>query len=147
MSFIRRMVDKFMAVPESIRYLIIGGATTAFNYAVHGLCMLIFNWNYQLNVFVAWAAAVVFAYFANKYFVFSTKTDTKNTLREAGSFVLMRAVSYGLEALIMYVLVDRLHLHQMLAKIPTNILVIIANYAFSKLFIFKKPAPAKEENP
>ena len=39
---------------------------------------------------------------------------------------------------LMYVLVDRLHLNDLVVKISVNILVIILNYVASKLLIFRK---------
>ena len=38
----------------------------------------------------------------------------------------------------MFVTVDLLHMNDLAMKLLINILVIIANYVFSKLFIFKK---------
>ena len=38
----------------------------------------------------------------------------------------------------MFLLVEMLHLNDLAMKLLVNIIVIILNYAFSKLFIFKK---------
>ena len=38
----------------------------------------------------------------------------------------------------MYVLLDVFKLKKMLSKIVVNVIVIVANYIFSKLFVFKK---------
>ena len=50
----------------------------------------------------------------------------------------MRLVSLGMETVIMFVTVELLGLNDLVMKLLTNIVVIIANYVFSKLFIFKK---------
>ena len=50
----------------------------------------------------------------------------------------MRLASLGMETVIMYVTVELLGLHDLVMKLLTNFLVIILNYVFSKLFIFKK---------
>ena len=103
-------------------------------------------------------AAVAFAYVANKLYVFSSKTHgIKDMLREMLSFIAMRLVSLGMEFLLLYLLVDLLHMNHLVAKIITNVVVVISNYVFSKLFIFKggtkrgekKSAPgnAKQEEP
>ena len=59
-------------------------------------------------------------------------------LREAGSFFAMRLVSLGMETVLMFLLVEVLHLNDLAMKLLVNIVVIILNYVFSKLFIFKK---------
>ena len=59
-------------------------------------------------------------------------------LREAGSFFAMRLASLGFETVLMFLLVEMLHLNDLAMKLLVNIVVIILNYVFSKLFIFKK---------
>ena len=59
-------------------------------------------------------------------------------LREAGGFFAMRLVSLGMETVLMFLLVEMLHLNDLAMKLLVNIVVIILNYVFSKLFIFKK---------
>ena len=50
----------------------------------------------------------------------------------------MRLVSLGMETVLMYGLVEVLHLNDLAMKLLVNIVVILLNYVFSKLVIFKK---------
>ena len=50
----------------------------------------------------------------------------------------MRLVSLGAETVIMFVAVEVLGLNDLVMKLLTNFIVIVLNYVFSKLFIFKK---------
>ncbi len=43
-----------------------------------------------------------------------------------------------LEQVIMIVMVKQMGIHHMIAKFVCNVVVIISNYIFSKLFVFKK---------
>ena len=43
-----------------------------------------------------------------------------------------------METALMFLLVEMLHLNDLAMKLLVNIVVIILNYVFSKLFIFKK---------
>lgn len=91
------------------------------------------------GTWTAWVIAVAFGYVANKIFVFKTHCEsTAALLREAGSFFTMRLVSLGMETVLMFLLVEMLHLNDLAMKLLVNIVVIILNYVFSKLFIFKK---------
>ena len=54
------------------------------------------------------------------------------------SFFVARIVSLGIDMGGMYVLLDVFKLKKMLSKIVVNVIVIVANYIFSKLFVFKK---------
>ena len=126
---------------ELVTYLFAGVATTVVNYAVY--CLVRFGMGVSLEVsnICAWVVAVAFGYAVNKAFVFHTHCDgALELLREAGGFFAMRLVSLGAEILLLKLFVQVLGLNEPVMKLVTNIVVIILNYVFSKLFIFKKKA-------
>ena len=45
----------------------------------------------------------------------------------------------------MYVGVDLLHIDDVLMKLLSNVIVVIVNYIFSKVFIFREPAKGTEK--
>ena len=59
-------------------------------------------------------------------------------IKECVSFFGFRVLSLLFDIGFMHVLVEMLHVHELVSKILSNIFVIILNYIFSKLFIFKK---------
>lgn len=124
---------------ELVSYLFVGVATTLVNYVVYYLATRVANLAVMPGTWVAWVVAVAFGYAANKAYVFHTHCENMTALlREAGSFFAMRLVSLGMETVLMFVLVEMLHLNDLAMKLLVNIVVIILNYVFSKLFIFKK---------
>ncbi|MBP3657012.1 MAG: GtrA family protein [Clostridia bacterium] len=130
---------------ELVSYLFAGVATTLVNYVVYYIVTRPFGWLIPeamlttVGTCIAWVLAVLFGYVVNKVFVFHTKSATRmELLREFGSFVAMRLVSFGMELALMFLTVDILGLNDLVMKLVINILVIIANYVFSKLFIFRK---------
>ena len=124
---------------ELVRYLLVGVATTLVNYVAYFLATRTAGLSVMAGTWVAWVIAVAFSYVANKLFVFKTHCpDTGALLREAGGFFAMRLVSLGMETVLMFLLVEVLHLNDLAMKLLVNIVVIILNYVFSKLFIFKK---------
>lgn len=94
----------------------------------------------QVAVVISWIAAVVFAYITNRIFVFKSKS--KKILKEITSFFGARLLTLGLEMLIMWFFVTFLKLNSdlwvLIWTMVAQILVIIFNYIFSKLFVFKK---------
>ncbi|MDR3051583.1 MAG: GtrA family protein [Oscillospiraceae bacterium] len=137
MQTIRKLWNKLMKDPEIWRYLIVGALVTALNYGVFGLCFLSLGLDKLASNAIAWVVAVIVAYVANKAYVFRSKTHSlKETMGEMASFVAMRLISLGLESVLLLLLVDVLHIHEMISKIITNVVVVVSNYAFSKLFIF-----------
>lgn len=131
--------EKLWNNTELVAYLFAGVATTLVNYVVYFLVTRMLGLSTLPGTWVAWAVAVAFGYAVNKAFVFHTHCDSAMALfKEACSFVAMRLVSLGMETVLMYVTVEMLHLNDLVMKLIVNIVVIIANYVFSKLVVFKK---------
>lgn len=130
---------------EIINYLIFGVLTTIVNLAVkYILLFTIFDASnsleLQASIVISWIAAVLFAYFTNRNYVF--ESTNKNKLKEFISFIIARLSTLLLEMVIMWFFVTLLKLNSDLYVIIFTMLaqiaVIIGNYIFSKLFVFKK---------
>lgn len=135
------MLDKLIALykkyKEVILYLVFGGLTTLINIVVYAVCAHLSPMSTVASTTVAWIISVLFAYITNKIFVFESKTEDLGALaRECISFIGCRLATGIMDIAIMYVSVDMFGLNDMVMKIASNILVIILNYLFSKLFIF-----------
>lgn len=132
-------LEKLWNNTELVAYLFAGVATTAVNYVVYFLATRLLGLGVMPGTWTAWVIAVLFGYVVNKAFVFRSHCDSLGALaREAASFFAMRLVSLGMETAIMFVTVELLHFNDLVMKLLTNLLVILLNYVFSKLVIFKK---------
>lgn len=95
--------------------------------------------NVYLNNFIAWFLSVLFAFVTNKLFVFNSKSlDKKVIIKEVISFFFFRILSLGIDMAGMYICISMMNMNRMIAKVLMNVVVIVANYIFSKIFIFKK---------
>ena len=123
---------------EVISYLFFGGCTTLINIVSFYLLRLINCPLFISNLF-AWIISVFFAFITNKIFVFESKDKNKNkVIFECLSFFFFRVVSLVFDMGCMYLLINVLNVNELISKIISNIFVIIINYVFSKLIIFKK---------
>ena len=133
------LCEKLWNNTELVSYLFVGVATTVVNYVVYFIATRMLGLGVMAGTWTAWVVAVAFAYVVNKVFVFHTHCGSAAALvKEAAGFAAMRLASLGMETVIMYVTVEMLGLNDLVMKLLTNFLVIILNYVFSKLFIFKK---------
>ena len=124
---------------EQILYLIFGGLTTVLNWGVYFLCTRVLGWEELLSNGLAWVAGVLFAFFTNKLFVFESKSwKPEVALPEFGEFVGARLLSLLVDEGFMLLTVKILHWPDLPMKIFSNVIVIIINYFFSKLIIFRK---------
>ncbi len=138
---------------ELILYIWFGVLTTLVNFVV----FVIFNELlgeelYLVSNVIAWVVSVIFAYFVNKFFVFSSKSlRPMLLLREFSEFLGARVFSFLIEEAGLWLLVDICRMSNisldfiiitvsgyLIAKIILAVIVIIMNYFFSKFLIFKK---------
>lgn len=142
---IKKCLDIYKKNEEVINYLIIGGLTTLVNLIVkYALLFTILNpkdaFELQIAVIISWIVAVIFAYTTNRTIVF--KSESENVIKEFLSFVVARIITLIMEMIIMWFFITFLKLNTnmwiALITIFAQALVIILNYVFSKLFIFKK---------
>ena len=137
-GFIRDLLKKYR---EIIVYLIVGVMTTIFSWGACFVAELFMDptitWQNGVINTIGWVAGVVFAYPLNRKWVFGS-TNPK-IFREFGSFAASRLSTWILDIVIMAVTVNVIHMNYWIAKIFISaVLVMILNYVFSKLFIFKK---------
>ena len=123
---------------EVLMYLLFGGLTTLVNIITFFVLRL-FNVEVYVSNLIAWIVSVLFAFITNKLFVFESHNDSKKkNVKELVSFFGFRILSLGIDMASMYLLLQVLSTGEVFAKIVANVIVIILNYVFSKLFVFKK---------
>ena len=119
-----------------ILYLIFGGLTTLLNIGTYLFFYhLVKIGNVPSNI-IAWIAGVIFAFITNKIYVFESKS--KSIFYEITTFLACRLGTGLIDLGIMFVTVDILIWNATLMKIISNVIVIILNFVFSKLIVFKK---------
>ena len=133
--------DLYNKYSEIINYLIFGFLTTIISLIVYYcLTFTIINPKDAIMLQVAnilsWIAGVTFAYITNRKYVFNSKNT--NIKKELVSFVSARIVTLILDMLIMGVFVTLLGFNDKIVKIISQVVVIVSNYVFSKLFVFKE---------
>lgn len=138
---------------ETVLYLVFGALTTLVNFVVFDRMNAALGEKYALlSETVAFVAAVLFAFFTNKPFVFRSKDWSAKTLaREIPTFFGGRILSFLIEAGLVLAARDWFHAGSYalcigqwringltVAKVPIAVIVVILNYVFSKLLVFRK---------
>ena len=134
------MVHKNIA--EGIRYTVVGVLTTAVNYIFYGGFDFLFEkmgipsvLSYKFAYGIAFLAAVLFAFFSNKYKVFRKKEG--KLLKEMLSFFVLRIASGLASFFLLVLLVDVLGLTHTAGWILSSVINLLVNYIGSKFFIFQ----------
>ncbi len=137
-SGIVKLLNKYR---EVIMYLIFGVLTTLVSVITRIILFhTIFSadnpFDVQIATIISNAIGIVFAYFTNRKYVF--ESTNKNKLKEAVSFVGGRLSTLVMDMLIMFIGVTLLKGNENIVTLISQVLVIVANYLISKLFVFKK---------
>lgn len=163
-SFLGKLVDKSFT-REIITYIIFGVLTTAVNLVTFYIFKKIFisigwegvfnkllgsaGWDKALELLgsgtdyldatvIAWTVAVIFAFVTNKLIVFESKSWKPAVAgKEFVGFIGARLFSLLVELVFMFVMVTLLKWNDFVAKFIVQVIVVILNYVFSKLLIFK----------
>ena len=142
---IEKVKELYIKYKEIINYLIFGVLTTLVNLITKYILLFTIleptnGFQLQIAIIISWIVAVIFAYFTNRKFVFESKNENK--LKEFINFVVARIAKLLLEMFIMWFFVTLLKLNSdlyiVIFTLVAQVSVIIGNYIFSKLFVFRK---------
>ena len=132
---------------EILSYLFFGGATTLVSILSR---LFIYHINHQeiLATALANIIAILFAFITNDTIVF--KQERRNWLTRLAKFFLARLSTLGLDVLLTYIFVtsypdiigrfvnDQLDQVNTIEMLIAQVLIIILNYIFSKVYVFYK---------
>ena len=120
---------------ELILYVVFGAFTFFVNLISYFFFANLLGINYLVSNAIAWFLSVLFAYVTNRIWVFESKSP--NILKEMSLFFGGRIFSGVVDMLLMYTFIDLLVFDDTISKIVVQVIVIILNYIFSKLIVFK----------
>ncbi len=142
---------------EITLYIIFGILTTLVSWSMYILFVSLFSLSVLVSNALSWICSVCFAFVTNKIWVFDSKSWKMQTLIKEGiTFVSSRAITGIMEILgvpllsligfdrIFYgiarkidISIELFYTEGIYSKAVFAVLVIILNYVFSKLFVFK----------
>lgn len=132
----KKIFEIYKKYQEVINYLIFGVLSTVVSISSYAIFTRLFNLNYNISNVLSWILAVSFAFITNKLYVFKSKET--NIIKDLIKFFTSRITTLIIEVVTMFIMVDVLNLNDMICKIIAQVIVIVLNYVFSKLFVFNK---------
>lgn len=162
--------EKLKKYDRAIRYLFFGVLTTLVSWityfsillsgkALLGLPIEDTSSAKYIAVYTAaqvfqWIAAVCFAFFTNKKWVFTDADKDQSTLKQLSIFAGGRVITFFVDYALTFfgalalctlfpslncvvILGKELNVNELAAKLVCAVIVVVFNYFFSKLFVFK----------
>lgn len=127
---------------EKWLYLVFGGLTTVISIVTKLLLFVLVpgepKWESTAGVVFSWICAVTFAFFTNKKYVFKNETHSPQEFRKVFvSFYGARLATLAMEEAIFLVCCDLIGMNKTIITFFSQVLIFIANYILSKVFVFK----------
>ena len=170
------MIEKLKKYREIIMYLIFGVMTTAVGWIVY--FAVLWTWKSSLSLptddtssatyflgytiaqVVQWVAAVLFAFFTNRRWVFTDADKNVSVPIQLVKFSAGRVVTFFMDFVVTFfgawalaalipamtsvsLLGREWNLAEIGAKVGAAVIVIVCNYIFSKIFVFKSKEQKK----
>ncbi|MFR1671723.1 MAG: GtrA family protein [Candidatus Gastranaerophilaceae bacterium] len=126
---------KWCELPDTVRFLLIGGVNAAFSYVIFAIAVHMLGQEfYQLCVALQWIISSVFSFVNQKLFVFCTKG---NWLKEYFKCCTTWVVSYCCNALILEVIVRYITKNVYVGQIFSIFFASMVTYVLFKYFAFR----------
>lgn len=122
---------------QIIKFGFVGFLCFFIDYGIMTLLTERFAVNYMLSCGISFTVSVVVNYILSVTFVFETD-KSKNKAGEFVIFVILSVIGLGINEVCMWVAVEFLGIHYMIAKIGATGVVMVYNFVSRKMFIEKK---------
>ena len=123
-------------INQLLRFGIVGFIAFLIDYGILYFLTDIVGINYLVSSAISFSVSVIFNYIASITFVFDT--GHKQTYKDVILFLVLSLIGLGINQLLMYVGVDKIHINYLIVKIGATAVVMIFNFITRKIFIEKK---------
>ena len=143
MGLIKKLINK-----ETSLYLFFGVLATVLNIVLFYLFVTRWKMSTGLGNILDTIICILFQYFTNRIWVFESKNNGKEAIKEFFQFILARSITAIIDQIFVVIGVDfvvtkfvvssQQSLFGLGVKVLSNIVVIVLNYIFSKFLVFNK---------
>lgn len=146
---IQNMISDIFST-EMLRYMIVGFVTFIIDIGSFQIVYSILKINPVSKTTIAhiisWLLSTTYSFFFNKYYVFKSKKTTKKQFwYEFSCFYGVRLISMVISYFMLLLLINVAGMLPFWSKLLVNIFVVIFNYVFAKLLIFKRKEEIRKQ--
>lgn len=125
-------------VRQFVKFGIVGVSSTAIDWIVYFLLTRSFGVFYLDAKVISFTISVINSYIWNRRWTFRSQDPAK--LRQFSKFLVVAGVGLGLNTLIMYIVVSKLLLDDIIGLVAATAIVLIWNFLINKYWTFKEVA-------
>ena len=122
-------------IRQILRFGIVGGLAFLIDYGIFTILSQFLHVHYLLASIISFSISVIFNYILSIKWVFDV--TKKQDAKDFALFIILSVIGLGINSLIMYISVDLMHIHELIAKIIATAIVMVYNFISRKIFIEK----------
>ena len=115
---------------------IVGVLSFVIDYGLMIFLTEVFGISYLISSGISFSVSVIVNYKLSLKFVFKTD-ESRNKIIEFIIFVVLSVIGLGINQVLMWICVDKLHIFYMISKIGVTAVVMVYNFITRKLIIEK----------
>lgn len=120
------------------RFAVVGVLCTAIDWLIYFVLVQFVKLNPLIAQLFSFLVSTIVGYFANTAWVFET-TKRKTRRRLITEFFILNTIGLGITELLLWLLIDRLGINYMLAKVIATVITMIFNYLTRKFTLEDHP--------
>ncbi len=122
-------------IRQILRFGIVGGLAFLIDYGIFTILSQFLHVHYLVASIISFSISVIFNYILSIKWVFDV--TKKQDAKDFALFIILSVIGLGINSLIMYISVDLMHIHELIAKIIATAIVMVYNFISRKIFIEK----------
>ena len=129
------LIAKRPAVRQFFKFGLVGALNTVLDYLIF---TVLFTWGhvfYLIANVISFSVAVINSYILNRRWTY--RSAHPNWKGEGLKYLIVYTIGLGISELLLFIFVEHLHLHQLIAKVFTIGIVIFWNYFGTRSWVFR----------
>ena len=123
-------------IAQVLKFGVVGGTAFLIDYSIMIALTEFFGINYLISSGISFVVSVIYNYILSVHWVFDVDKNG-NKKKEFVVFILLSVIGLGLNQLLMWIFVSKVHVFYMLSKIFVTVIVMIYNFVTRKIFLEK----------
>ena len=123
-------------IEQIMKFGIVGVLCFVIDYGLMIFLKEVFGISYLISSGISFSVSVIVNYKLSLKFVFKTD-ESRNKIIEFIIFVVLSVIGLGINQVLMWICVDKLHIFYMISKIGVTAVVMVYNFITRKLIIEK----------
>ncbi len=123
----------YKLIKQIIRFSVVGGLAFLIDYSLLYAFTEFLKIHYLISSIISFSVSVIFNYVLSVKWVFDV--NKKQDIKEFIKFIIFSVIGLIINSILMYIQVDIMGIHYMIAKLFSTIIVMIYNFITRKIFI------------